>query len=293
MTVLSIDVGGTSIKHAIINEGTILIKGFTPTPITKEKFFEAIKQIAGTYAETYPFKDITLSFPGYIDPNTGYAEKAGALGYLTRSNVLDQLVEKVGQEYVYHIENDANCAAIAEKYSGRAVDNQSFLLVTVGTGFGGAFYINDQLVRGFQYKAGEFGQMRIMSRTDMRTKVNKLASVRTLIAHYKELKFLPIDALVSGEDILDKSKDDPETEALVQQFIDDICVAIFNVVTVINPEKILIGGGISSHPSFLPRIRETMETLLNDWHEFKVPIENCKYHNDAGLLGAYYNAVRD
>lgn len=292
MNVLSMDVGGTSIKHAIINEEKIVVKGFTPTPSTKEDFLEAVKGITETYAENYDFNDITLSFPGYINPNNGYAETAGALGFFKESNILAHLAKTIGQKYVYHIENDANCAAIAEKSSGRAVDNQSFLLVTVGTGFGGAFYINNELVRGFQYKAGEFGRMRITARTDMDKKVNKLASVRKLIKHYKEMKDLSVDEVVSGEDILDKSKDDPETEALVQRWIDDICVAIFNVATVINPEKILIGGGISSHPSFLPRISETMD-ILNDWVEFKVPIETCKYYNEAGLLGAYYNAVKD
>ncbi|OJF94679.1 ROK family protein [Alkalibacterium sp. 20] len=291
MTVLSIDVGGTSIKHAIINEGAIVAKGVTPTPTTKKEFLEAINSITNKYDETYDFKDITLSFPGYINPNNGYAEKAGALNFLDGSNIIDQFAETIGQDYVYHIENDANCAAIAEKNSGRAVDNQSFLLVTVGTGFGGAFYINNQLVRGFQYKAGEFGQMRIMSRTDIDRKVNSLASVKWLIMNYKELKNLPKEARVSGEEILDNSKDDPDTGALVKSWIADICVSIFNVVTVINPEKILIGGGISSHPSFLPLVRETMDILLNDWHEFRVPIETCKYHNDAGLLGAYYNVI--
>ncbi|MCC5896084.1 MAG: ROK family protein [Alkalibacterium sp.] len=290
MKVLCFDVGGTSIKHAMISDGTIEAKGSTPTLYSKKEFFDTLKKVIEDYAERYDFNDVSLSFPGFINPHTGFAETAGALEFLLGSNILDQLSEAVGQDFTYHIENDANCAAIAEKNSGRTVDNRSFLLATVGTGFGGAFYINNELVRGFQFKAGEFGRMRVMTRTNIDKVVNTLISVKMLIKQYKEMRGLSDDVRISGEDILDVMSEDQETEALVLQWIHDICVALFNVTTVINPEKILIGGGISSHPAFLPLVRENMDTM-DDWYEFKVPIETCKYNNDAGVLGAYYNAV--
>jgi len=285
------DVGGTSIKHAVIDGGEILEKGSTRTPSTKEGFTEAVREITETYGEKYAFKDITLSFPGYINPKTGFAETSGALRYFKATNILDQIKEALGPDYDYHIENDANCAAIAEKNSGNAQGDQSFLLVTVGTGFGGAFYVNDALVRGFQFKAGEFGKMRIRIEPEKDARLNWLASVKTLIRNYKALKKMPEDARVSGEDILDRL-DDQETAAFVDEWIRHICVGIYNVTTVLNPEKILIGGGISSHPQFLPLVRETMRTF-NDWGEFEVPIETCRYHNDAGLMGAYYNSLKN
>lgn len=290
MDTICFDVGGTAIKYAVFNtKGDIISKDLKETPGSKKDFLLTIKAIVEGYMKQFNIKKISFSFPGYINPHTGYAETAGSIEYFTQSNILKEVEQSVGPDYQYYIENDANCAAIAEKNSGYAQENQSFLLLTVGTGLGGAFYINNQLIRGFQFKAGEFGRMRIQTDTDLDSKLNSLISVKGLVKSYKELKNISLDKIISGKVILDEIESDSSVKELVIKWIDNICVSIFNVVTVINPEKILLGGGVSAHPLFLNLVKERM-TILDDWHEFKVPIETCKYLNDAGILGAYHNA---
>lgn len=290
MTILCLDVGGTAIKHAIIeSSGKILEQGSELTLYDTEHFLNSIRSIVMDYEKDYSFTKISLSFPGYINTHTGFAENSGSLQFLKGTNILKQVAEKIDSHYELYIENDANCAALAENYSGNAKDNQSFLLVTIGTGFGGAFFINNQIVRGFQYKAGEFGHMRTVAETNIDLTVNDLATVRILILKYKELKNISDEIRVSGEDIIDEMDQDVEVKTLVYNWIDHICTAIFNVITVINPEKVLVGGGISSHPKLIGLIQERMD-IMEDWAEFKVPIETCKYHNNSGLLGAFYNA---
>lgn len=290
MNILCLDVGGTAIKHAMIDSnGDILRQGLEPTLYDKEQFLNTLSDIVSSYEGDYTFSKISLSFPGYINTRTGFAENSGSLQFLKGTNILKQVASKIDTRYDLFIENDANCAALAENYSGNAIDNESFLLVTIGTGFGGAFFINNQIVRGFQYKAGEFGHMRTVSDSDIDLTVNDLTSVRTLIQTYKELKNISDETRVSGEDILDLMDGDKEVKELVYKWVEHICTAIFNVITVINPEKVLVGGGISSHPKLIGLIQKRMD-IMEEWMEFKVPIETCKYHNNAGLLGAYYNA---
>ncbi|WP_035445400.1 ROK family protein [Atopococcus tabaci] len=291
MNTISIDVGGTMVKHALLDEqGTILTKSAFPTPEDKEEFLEGIVEVADRYEEAGTVQAITFSFPGYINPHTGYAETSGAILYFYHQNIKEQLEEALSHRYPVYIENDANCAALAEKVSGNAQGVDNFLVLTVGTGIGGAFYVNGELYRGFQFKAGEFGRMRINHALAPEKDLHQFSSVRALINQYKSAKGLDTLDLVTGEQILDEMADDSDVRVMVESWIDTLCVGLFNVVTVLNPEKILIGGGISSHPAFLPLVRERLHRLW-DWPEFKAPIVPCKYLNDAGLIGAYYHAM--
>lgn len=290
MDTICIDVGGTSIKHASVDEnGNIREKSSFRTPSNKKTFLEKIRNLVKSYEEKQPIQSISFSFPGYINTETGFAETAGSIEYFSGENVLKEVSDALDHLYPIYIENDANCAAIAEKNSGNAQENSTFLLLTIGTGVGGAFFINNTLHRGFQYKAGEFGRMRINHTHNPDKQLNDFSSIRTLISRYKEVSHLQSNFQISGEEIFDQQENNIEVNELVDKWIDTICIGIFNVITVLNPEKVLVGGGISANALFINRINDRMN-LIDDWHEFKVPIQSCKYFNDAGLLGAFYHA---
>lgn len=292
MNTISFDIGGTAIKYAVFNSnGEIETKNKRETPNVKNDFLKEIKIIISGYENEYNITKLSFSFPGFINSQNGYAETAGSIEYFTRTNIIEEIEKTVGSKYQYFIENDANCAAMAERNSGNAQDTSSFLLLTIGTGLGGSFYINNELVKGFQFKAGEFGRMRVQTSTSLDSKLNNLISVRDLIKSYKSMKGIPVYTHVSGKKLLNDYDKDKEVENLILNWIDNICIAIFNVTTVLNPEKILIGGGVSAHPLIIKLVRERM-SILDDWHEFEVPIETCKYQNDAGILGAYYNTIK-
>lgn len=132
MCILCFDIGGIRIKYAMINDDKILSKGYTATPKNKTDFRAAIKQINDDYRKDYVFESLLFSFPGYINPYTGFPERLGALTYFYGSNIFSELYEIVGHDYSIYVENDANYAAIAEKKSGAGVDNRSFVLATIG-----------------------------------------------------------------------------------------------------------------------------------------------------------------
>src|SRR5699024_6196103 len=157
MYTVSIDVGGTEIKYALFSEDAEIIEqSKVPTPYSKEKFKGLIVNIVHSFEKNYSLVGLVLSLLGYIYSKTGFAEIGGALTFLDYTNIVDLL--QVDLSLSIFIENDANCAALAESGFGHAVGVYDFLLLTVGTGIGGALYLDNKLYTGGQFKAGELGK---------------------------------------------------------------------------------------------------------------------------------------
>lgn len=287
MKMLAIDIGGTEIKHALIKDGQIVAKGRRKTVATSpHQFVKLLADIVKMYEKTDKFVAIGISFPGFINGEKGVATFAGALEALHGIKLRQLLSEVLDGRYPIFMENDANCAAMAEKLNGHGTNNRDFIVVTVGTGIGGGIFVNNQIVRGKDFRAGEFGMM-ILDKSHFPQKVfSSLGSTQTLIENYRQLKELPEDYPIAGEKIFDESEEQSVSELLVN-WGHDLAVGICNVVTVLNPEKVLIGGGISANPKLVPLLKSQLATI-HYWADFEVPIETCCHFNDAGIMGAYY-----
>src|SRR5699024_8305933 len=126
MYTVSIDVGGTEIKYALFSEDAEIIKqSKVPTPHNKEKFKECIINIVHSFEENYSLNGLGISLPGYINSETGFAERGGALTFLDYTNIIDLFKEELS--IPIFVENDANCAALAESGFGHAVGVVVFL----------------------------------------------------------------------------------------------------------------------------------------------------------------------
>ncbi|MDR0126884.1 ROK family protein [Bacillus zhangzhouensis] len=282
------DVGGTRTKHGIMDEdGKLITRGDYQTNCRQlEPFLEAMEDVVKQYQKTRDVSGIAISLPGFVDSQTGYTEFAGAIIALNGQNVKTLLEEKTSLRV--EVENDANCAALAEKYSGHAKDCDSFICMTIGTGVGGGIFAGGQLVRGASFRGGEFGMMLTETENGQFTTLNSSASTAGLIRNYKEKQGIPQSKQIDGQEIFDKAKHDPSIEKLVDQWYKRIAIGIYNVATVLNPEKILIGGGVSARPDLIPSIEKHLHTL-HAWKNIQVKLETCYYLNQAGMKGALYH----
>lgn len=287
-TILCFDIGGTKTKYACIKENTILFQAQQNTYRgSKEGFFKFLSEIIDAVSKEYSFDKISLSFPGFIDVTTGIAIFAGALSELHGTNIKIELTKFLIKDYQIYIENDANCAAMAEKLNGHATKNEDFVVVTVGTGIGGGIFVNGEILRGKQFRAGEFGMM-LLAFSEYPNKVySEFASTQSLIRLYRELKHIPLTKEISGQDIF--AEDDQDVQQVITSWVAYLACGIVNVVSVLNPEKVLIGGGISANPALLPLLKEQLQHI-HFWKDLAVPVETCFHYNNAGLLGAYYLA---
>ena len=292
MNTICFDIGGTYIKYALVsNHGVILQQAKVETPYQKAKFQQIIADIVEEFALKYELNAVGISMPGYINSKTGYAERAGSLVYLDHTNLIELLTERV--TLPIYIENDANCAALAERYSGSAQGIDNFIVMTIGTGIGTALFLNGELFRGATFKAGEYGHSRINYQQQPSATMHDIFSTRVLVNRYKQLLDIDKNEHVNGEEVFAAAHTNLAVETLLTEWVQWICVGIYNLACTLNPEKILIGGGVSANPELIPRIQTQMNHIDERWGtDFNVSIEPCKYLNDAGILGAYYFATQ-
>lgn len=284
MKYLCFDVGGTFVKYAVFNENSeFLLKNKYPTDsTTPDKFFEQMAIVANQYDN---LEAIGISFPGFINIKTGVAVRAGALGELDGQNIVAELQTRLTNPVPIAIENDAKCAALAEKLNGNAQDVHDFAVITLGTGVGGGIVINNKILHGIGFRAGEFGMMITDYSSKGMATLHDLASTSALVTHYAEVKNLPVSQ-VSGEQIM-ADLADPQTNQVVEKWAQHVAIAIFNLVATNAPQRILIGGGISQNPLIMPFIKKGLQKIPF-WHDYQVEIGTCAHYNDSGLIGAMY-----
>lgn len=181
------------------------------------------------------------------------------------------------------MENDANSAALGELAEGAGKNCDSMAFFVIGTGIGGALIINQKVWHGAHLFGGEFGYMVIGTES-----VSDLASPVAMAKRYNKRTGKKLD----GKTVFALAdEDDPVASDERQTLIHSLALAIYNVQQSFDPEKIVIGGGISNNPELIPLLNQEIEKL---WKQFnpdsiKPEIVLCKLKSDANLRGAVAN----
>ena len=281
------DIGGTSIKYSIMNNDSEFIESDSiETPQQGEgKTQKILVDIINDYKTKYDIKGVAMSVPGGIDDD-GYIHFMGQVIDLQDMYLNKYIKEHTGLNCVY--DNDVNCVAMAEKSMGNAVDNKNFVCITIGTGIGGGVFINNQLYRGHRGMAGEFGinilehRLSQLENIPMRT-FSRLGSTYNLIDRVNNLK----NNIFDGVQVFELAKEDKGAQDLIEDFYFSLAIGIYNIVYSFAPEKVLLGGGVSSREDLIENINRYLK-LLNPEILDTVTIDTCKFQNDSGKIGALY-----
>ena len=294
MYYICLDIGGTSIKYGLLNiEGKILVKGTVPTRIIKNENYilvdvkKIIKNIQEEYGMVYDIKAVCVSTAGVVDPVEGKVVYAGPTIPLYTGTEIKKEIEKMFN-LPCTVENDVNCAGLGEYWRGTGVNSKSMVCLTVGTGIGGSIILDGKLLNGFNFTAGEIGYMDVKGKY-----IQDIASTRYLVKMVKEEKtrLEGIECQLTGIEIFElaKNKDKICVDA-IDILIENLSVGIRNIIYLLNPEVIVIGGGITAQKEYLEeRIRNKVNSGLISDSFRKTRIELAKQQNQAGLLGALYN----
>ncbi|MCI1984309.1 MAG: ROK family protein [Bifidobacteriaceae bacterium] len=292
MNIVVFDVGGTFVKAGLFSEGALVAHTQIPTPRdSAEAFYAALAEQVRSYDHerggSGALDGVSISMPGFIDTTAQRAVLAGALPALYGRKIGEELATTMGRKLPTWLENDANCAAMAEKLSGGARDASDFVVLTLGTGVGGAVFINDRIFRGRDFRAGEFGMMFTdVSVGDGQLRAHELASTSALVTAYAESKSVAAEA-VDGRQILEDYDSDPATRSVVDRWASHVAAVIFNVAATLDPQRILLGGGISRNERLVPILQKAL-ARNRYWKDFSADLRPCTYYNEAGLYGAYY-----
>ncbi len=290
MPYLCIDIGGTAIKYGIAEKsGTLLLRGEMPNEIRKKgvkHFTDRMRLFTELCRQGYNLQGIAVSTAGIVDSDSGIVVDHS--GIFPPGIALRELLEQ-GCDLPCAVENDANAAALGEYWLGAGRGAKSLYCITVGTGIGGGAIVCGNLIRGAAFCAGEI-EYQITGKTGQ---WKKSAPVPALIKDVAKSKRLP-ERQLNGKKIIDMAEaGDADAKVAIDRQMDALASGISNICYVLNPERFIVGGGISARADYLyPLLDAALRKRL-----MPLIYENMKLHfavlkNDAGMIGALYSFLK-
>ncbi len=307
---IGVDLGGMTIKAGIVNEkGEILISNSIPTDSERgsDSVLERMSDLCFHLVEKFNIKmedivSIGVGTPGTVNSNEGIVIVNFNLGF-NNVELTKFISEKTGRPCF--VENDANCAGLAEYYVGNAKGYSNLLTITIGTGIGGAYITDGKCLSGSFFGGGELGHMVVAVNGRPCTCGRKgcfeaYSSARELTTEMKrvgkENMSSTLVKMVDGDieklnprvlfDALEK--DCPVAKGIFDEYLLYFAEALGNFITIFEPEIILIGGGLSKQgEKLLGKLRPLVyERCFGQ--KSVVKIETTKFFNDAGIIGAAF-----
>lgn len=298
MYYVGIDIGGTNVKYGLVTEtGEIVTDSKVSTSHNGADLIQTIKTIVSNYQQDYPIRAVGLSVPGVVEEN-GYLTTGGSIQDFYGIDLKGILEETL--DLPVFIENDANSAALAEKWLGAGKNYQHILCVVVGTGIGGGIIINGELFRGAHSNAGEFGFMVVQPIENQDTRLATLSLTGSVqcgvVSPYEVSQYGHETNQLDGERVFRLAAEgDSVAQDLIDRFYSRLAIGIFNMGISFDPEIVLIGGAISSNPAFMAELDRRVNALKEghvDMGNVQLPeIKSCQFYNQAGIIGAVYRSI--
>ena len=290
---ICIDIGGTDIKYGVMDAaGEFAVHGTLPTeakayggPGIVRKVSDLVRETCGTY----DVRGVAISTAGMVDPATGEIVYALEESIPQYRGVNWKAIMRENFDLPASVENDVNCAALGELWKGAGRGVSSLFAMTVGTSIGGCLIMDGRVVHGVSRSAGEIAYMRVPG-----GRLHERCSAAGLVSAVCRAKGLP-DGSLDGHDVFDfLAKGDPAAQEEVALLIDSLADAITNVVCVVNPERIVLGGGIMAQEAVLrPRVEDALRTRLSPPVYAATELSFAATGNDAGMLGALYHFLQE
>lgn len=286
---LSIDIGGTNVKYAELNNaGNIIEQGKIKTSHDKEQFLKNIDQIVEKYVKK-EIKGIAFCAPGKIAHTKIHF--GGALPFL---DGIDFAVRYKKYDIPVTVINDGKASGLAENWLGSLKDMQNCAAITLGTGVGGGIIVNGKLLNGAHFQAGELSFLQLnMKEPGFDGFAGGYASAVQMIRNVNEAieNDNETDGLAAFEAI---NNGNEKAKKIFDEYCKRIAAIIIDIQAVVDLDAIAIGGGISAQPIVVQGINQAYDKVLADNElirkTFTRPkIVEAKFKNGANLYGALYN----
>lgn len=307
-----VDLGGTSTKLAFISQSGEIIDKWQIVTNVSNNGKDIIKNITDSLDHALTrlgkTKDdlagIGMGVPGPVNYTTGVVYQSVNIGWHDHYPVKD-LLEKASGLPVF-IDNDANCAALGEMWKGSGAGTKNLILVTLGTGVGGGVIVEERIVQGVSGAAGEIGHITCIPEGGARCNCGKTGCLET-IASATGVVRLANEKLKANHELgsctLLTTKDNtPITaktvfdgaragDSLCLEVIEEVSLylgmALANLGSTLNPEKIVIGGGVAKAGDILiNKVQEYFERFAFPRVKLSTKLALASLGNDAGVIGA-------
>ncbi|MEE6450805.1 ROK family protein [Gottfriedia acidiceleris] len=281
---LAFDIGGTLIKYGVLFEnGTFIEKYESPTEahLGGTAILKKVKEFGQILIKQHDISGVCISSAGQVDSKEGIILYASPLiPHYTGTQLKRELEDFFGLPV--EVENDVNCAGLAESWIGTGKDAKSLFCLTIGTGIGGSYIVDNKLHTGHSFSGGEIGYIPIEG-----SQFEELASTRILIKNVTKRKGIP-ESDLNGKEIFELAiqKDQICIEE-IDRLVYYLSKGIATITYIMNPEMIIIGGGITAQKDYLyPLIMKQLEKDIIPKVLEKTKIKIAQNLNNAGMIGA-------
>jgi glucokinase len=294
---IGVDLGGTNLRAAAVgSDGQILQKISVDTNFEGGRdavigdIVDSVNQLKRDLAGRR-LVGVGIGVPGFILLKKGFITNSNNLPYLENYPVRDAIEKLLGTPII--LENDANAAALGEKWMGAGREVDDLVLLTLGTGVGGGIIMNGRVLHGMDGMAGELGHLTVdpfgppcgcgnlgcLEKLASATAVEAAAVLMSLSAHpltSKHVYQLAIDG-------------NPKAKAIFDQMGRALGIALANLINTFNfPLYLLSGGMLPAWALFWPELEAQAKMRSFTYRNSKTRIERATLGSEAGLIGAAY-----
>ncbi|HGD6695975.1 TPA: ROK family glucokinase [Streptococcus agalactiae] len=308
---LGIDLGGTTIKFGILTlEGEVQEKWAIETNTLENgrhivsDIVESLKHRLSLYGLTKDdFLGIGMGSPGAVDRTSKTVTGAFNLNWADTQEVGSVIEKEVG--IPFFIDNDANVAALGERWVGAGANNPDVVFVTLGTGVGGGVIADGNLIHGVAGAGGEIGHMIVDPENGFTCTCGNKGCLETVasatgvvrVARQLAEQYEGSSAIkaaidngdtVTSKDIFIAAEDgDKFANSVVERVSRHLGLAAANISNILNPDSVVIGGGVSAAGEFLrSRVEKYFVTFAFPQVKKSTKIKIAELGNDAGIIGA-------
>jgi glucokinase len=305
MAVLAIDIGGTKLAAGVVDsEGRILARGEVPT-LAKEGLEPVLGRIVGLGRDLLSRPEVSgvrvhrigVGCAGPVDLKAGVVFNPPNLPGWVRVPLSDRLRQALGLPTV--LENDANAAGLGEFRYGAGRGAQSIVYMTVSTGIGGGIILDGKIWHGLKDAAGEIGHMTVcpdgplcgcgnrgcLEAMSSGTSIARRA--REMLAAGRQSELNQVASPTSSDVVRLAQKGDPVASEIWDQAVRYLGIGVAAVITILAPERVIIGGGVTRAGDFLfEPLREHVRQRVKLVPVESVPILPATLGPDVGILGA-------
>lgn len=302
---LGIDIGGTTVKMAVLDVNGIIAEKWEIPTNTNENGSRIPKDIAEAFEQYLErsgktkedFVGAGIGAPGFINFKAGVVEYAPNIGW-ENFKLVGEFENAAGIPAV--LENDANAAALGEMWKGAGAGATELLAVTLGTGVGGGIITNGNIVHGAAGMAGEIGHITIerdankaiqcgCGRKGCIETIASATGIARLANEYRQGAETVLNDVetATAKDVFDAYREgDAVATKVVDEVMEQLGLTISYLANSLNPEMIVIGGGVSKAGDAL------LKPLAEQYKRFALPrvFESTTFNiaelgNDAGVIG--------
>jgi glucokinase len=287
MRTLGIDLGGTKILAAVVEDGGVIARERVATPQTG---FDDVADAMAAAAQAllsrgFAVEAVGVGSPGPLDPARGRVRFAPNIAGMIDAPIVDALERRLGLPVT--LENDANAAGFAEHLYGAARDLESSVFVTISTGIGGGLFLGNQVIRGANGLAGEIGHMTLLPGGPMGGdghggSLEAIAAGRSIARDASYAYGVDMDT----PEVFERARaGESKALGIVENAATFTGIGIANLVKIFDPQGFVIGGGMSEVGAFyVDRIRAAARRYLVGYPD--PVLRNAELGTDAGVIGA-------